>query len=415
MPTALFTRRSSAPSPTRVRPKPTAGPAPSSGATGTASGLPLYLQHRSRARPGERATEHATEHRADQARARDAAKPRSESAYGTRELAGERTPATSATSQWTGEAGRPLNPDTRARAESAFDRSFADVRVHDNDEARFTTGALGARALADGSNLWLGPGESEADWPLLSHELAHVDRGDAGIHLRSATWLERRAWLAFFDHYLPRKFLNNYMDDTGNAITLTEQEMKDVNPRVDLRQSEDFRTELAALQKQSAAWGSATGTPIPAPKYITVSGPGQAMTNGTLGNFTIRYEGLLQASADGTWSFVGTMTFYDFWDFDPKPFGSSGRSTAGELKTRVAATGLPGSPFHIYSERAVLSQSGGDPRATWSGGKPQFVNDRAGRAGSDVAGGTEVAGPGGPDAEAAGGEAGAQSAEDLNP
>ena len=61
------------------------------------------------------------------------------------------------------------------------------------------------------------------------------------------------------------------------------------------------------------------------------------MTNGTLGNFTITYKGMLTVMADGTWTFIGVMTFYDVWDFDPKPFGSSGRSTAGELKTRVAA------------------------------------------------------------------------------
>src|SRR5438094_6674798 len=34
------------------------------------------------------------------------------------------------------------------------------------------------------------------------------------IYLRVATWLERRAWLAFFDEPVPRKLLNNYMDDT---------------------------------------------------------------------------------------------------------------------------------------------------------------------------------------------------------
>jgi hypothetical protein len=31
----------------------------------------------------------------------------------------------------------------------------------------------------------------------------------------AATWLERRAWLASFDHYLPRRFLNKNVDDTA--------------------------------------------------------------------------------------------------------------------------------------------------------------------------------------------------------
>jgi hypothetical protein len=204
------------------------------------------------------------------------------------------------------------------------------------------------------------------------------------------------------------------MDDTGAPITLTLQEMMDVNPIVNIRRSPGFGTELAALQAQVQT-SNAAGTPAPAMKYIEVSGPGQALTNGTLGNFTIHYKGVLSVNSDGTWTFVGLMEFYDVWDFDPKPFGTSGRSTAGEVKTRVASAFLPGKPFEIFSVLAPSVQSGSDKRAVWPGGTPQHVGDQAGRAGADVDVGGAVGAAGGPETEVGGGEVGAQSAEDLNP
>lgn len=321
------------------------------------------------------------------------------------------------------QGGRPLHPEARELAERGLGLDAEAIRVHDDRDARLAAGMLGARAFADGSDIWLGPGEREYDRDLMAHELAHVAQGVPGLHLRSATWLERRAWLAFFDHYLPRKFLDNYMDDTGAPITLMLWDMINVNPIVNIRRSPGFATELAALQAQARAHNAA-GTPAPAIKYIEVSGPGQALTNGTLGNFTIHYKGVLSVNPDGTWTFVGSMEFYDVWDFDPKPFGTSGRSTAGELKTRVASTFLPGKPFEIFSVPAPCVQSGSDKRAVWPGGTPQHVGDQAGRAGADVevggaggeVGGETLAGPPGAEVGGAGGvEVGAQSAEDLNP
>jgi hypothetical protein len=321
------------------------------------------------------------------------------------------------------DSGRPLSAATRRLVEPAFGTDFNYVRLHDSPTAQLTAGSLGARAFTHGNHIWLGPSERETDRYLMAHELAHVLQQGDGLYLRRATWLERRAWLSFFDHYLPRKFLNNYMDDTSNPITLTWQEMMDVNPRVNITTSRGFQRELAALQTSVLAKASATGSAAADVRYIEVDGPGQAFTNGTLGNFTIKYKGLLTVTSAGEWTFVGTMSFYDYWDFDPKPFGTSGRSTMGELKTRVAAVGLPGQSFYIDSMDAPVSQTGTDPRAVWAGGTPKFVNDRAGRAGADigvgdVGGGAvgDVAGPetGGAGAEV-GGETGAQTAEDLNP
>ncbi len=239
----------------------------------------------------------------------------------------------------------------------------------------------------------------------------------SGQHIsrREATYLERRAWLAFFDHYLPRRFLNNYMDDTGAEITLTEREMADCNPIVDIRRmrNNSFQTELGRLQ--AAGGGNAS-----------LSGPGYggAQTNGTLGNFTINWSGELAVSASGSWRFEGTMNFYDYWDFDPRPFGSgSGRPAFAEVRVRAAAYGLPGRPFHIRSVDAPVIQDNAHSGASWSGGRPTVVTGPMVRAASDVGAGTDVGTgadiSGGPDimdvGGVAGSDVGANAAEDVNP
>lgn len=218
--------------------------------------------------------------------------------------------------------------------------------------------------------------------------------GSPAVQKRSATWVERRAWLAFFDHYMPRLFLNNYMDDTGAAITMTQKQMQDCNPIVDIRRSTAFMAQVARLQ---AAGG---GT-----EPVKCNGWGGALTNGTLGNFTIHWNGNVEVRKDGTWTFAGTVDFYDFWDFDPKGSGS-GRPWPAEVKVRVANTFLPGKPFDIFSEKVVASQTSSDAQATWPS-SVTHVGDRAGRTGTDMVVGDVAGGP-------AGAEVGAQSSEDLN-
>ncbi len=239
--------------------------------------------------------------------------------------------------------------------------------------------------------------------------------------LRSATDAERRVWLSFFEHYLPRKFLNNYMDDTGNPIKLSEKEMRDTNPIVDIRNSDKFKDEL----KPMLSSGSKS-------KVIHVSGWGGAMTNGTLGNFQINYDGRLMVSKDRKWRFVGVMDFVDYWDFDPKAFGgNSNRPYLAELKVRVATLALPGKPFNITSVHTTLKQSSDDSNALWVGSNPIPVGDRLKKGGADIvtgaAGGLDVGGEvgsavGGPLGAGAlgdigdvgGGEAGAQTFADIH-
>lgn len=292
--------------------------------------------------------------------------------------------------------GRPVDDGIRRSAEHLLGTDLKHARVHDGPQDRQFGQLLGARAATHGRDVFLGEGESANDEALLRHELAHVAEGADAVRLRSATWLERRAWLSFFSHYLPRRFLNNYMDDTGTAIVLTATEMRDCNPIVDLRRSSAFVALVASLVS--------TGGGV-AP--VALSGWGGALTNGTLGNFTIKYVGSVSVTASGGWSFTGTMKFHDYWDFDPKGSGS-GRPLPAELKVRVAALALPGKPFFIDSVSVGVSQRHTDAVAVWgSGAPPTPTPDHAVRSGVDIMAGDVGAGP-------AGGEIGAQSSEDLN-
>ena len=249
-----------------------------------------------------------------------------------------------------------------------------------------------------------GAGEGHALVPP-AFRLAATPPAEGVVQRREATFVERRAWLSFFDHYIPRMFLNNYMDDTGATITLTQQQMEDCNPIVDVRRSPGIQRAIGRLQ--AAGGGSQT--------FTDERGWGGALTNGSLGNFTIFYTGTLTVTASGEWTFNGTLRFYDFWDFDPKPFGTSGRSTAGELKTRAAAYGLPGRPFDIESATVAVAQSDTMSRANWgSGTAPVHVGDQAGRSGVDIGAGAEVGTAGGPVGDLAGSDLGANASEDLN-
>jgi len=188
------------------------------------------------------------------------------------------------------------------------------------------------------------------------------DGAEAGgpVQLRKATWIERQAWLALFDHYLAKKLLNNYMNSDGKKITLTEQEMKDCQPEVTLYRSNEF---LRQVRMQNARGGGTA--------KVDVSGEATAHAKGTLNAFTIRWRGSVTVRAGGIWTFTGTIEFRDTWNFDPKPFGPDNhRSIAGEIKARIANGILPGKGFPIDSVRVPATQSSKDdnPKATWGSG-----------------------------------------------
>lgn len=167
-----------------------------------------------------------------------------------------------------------------------------------------------------------------------------------------------------FSHYLPKKFLRQYIWGNGAPITLTLQEMIDCNVVIDLRQSAG----VAAVVAKAAA---TPGAPV-ALQLSTLAG---ALTNGSLGNFTVNLKGQALVGNAGEWSVTGQMDFYDIWDFDPKPMGKANRSDEGEWKTRLG-TLLPGKPFKIFSPSVPFAQTQADRLVSWAGGTPTGVPDR---------------------------------------
>lgn len=170
---------------------------------------------------------------------------------------------------------------------------------------------------------------------------------------------------AFFSHYLPKKLIRHYVYANGRKMKLSEQEMIDCNPYISLLYSKDF----VALIDQA---NKSPGMPVPFELPVKAG----ALTNGTLGQFTVKTKGAVVADGKGKWIAAGTMTFFDVWDFDPKDWTTGGRSFQGEVKTRVANALLPGTGFDINSVETSFTQTQDDETVTWAGGTPQGEPDR---------------------------------------
>ncbi|GAA1523874.1 hypothetical protein GCM10009761_27860 [Agromyces terreus] len=168
--------------------------------------------------------------------------------------------------------------------------------------------------------------------------------------------------LAQADPGLPRSLISHYMSAAGAAYALTRAEMIEVDAFTNV-----FSWFPAIAAERNRLIAAAEADPAPPSEFrqftAVVSGArgrGAAQKNQTLGNFTVTLEGTLTVTKGPTGAlaeFTGTATYYDYWDFDPKPMatfvdGTSGRSTAGELKTWVGAL-MEGTPFAIDSADTV--------------------------------------------------------------
>jgi hypothetical protein len=149
-----------------------------------------------------------------------------------------------------------------------------------------------------------------------------------------------------------RRLLNRYVSGTGETLCLRKDELMGLGmSKLDVRNSAAFGKAF----KTTLAHARASGRPVTA--RIETASPMRAGKPLTLGNFTARYEGELTMAPDGAWKFKGSMRAHDVWDFDPKPFGSeTGRTVAGEIKTRIGAMLLPGKPFVVTSEPLAIEQ-----------------------------------------------------------
>lgn len=143
---------------------------------------------------------------------------------------------------------------------------------------------------------------------------------------------------------------------------LSEADMAELGVTINLNAIDGFMT----LVNQIAENGGGTAT-----VSFLAGGELLAATHGTLGVFTANFEGKLTVAVDesgnpGGWLFEGLVSFYDTYDFDPKPWGER-QSRYAEVLTRVGDIYLPGRGFNIYTPRTPLSQSSFQSEASWIG------------------------------------------------
>jgi hypothetical protein len=72
------------------------------------------------------------------------------------------------------DGGAPVDAGVRGKVEGHLGVGLGGVRVHSDELAQQSSAAMGARAFAHGSDVFLGPGESGSDLELMAHELTHV-------------------------------------------------------------------------------------------------------------------------------------------------------------------------------------------------------------------------------------------------
>jgi Domain of unknown function (DUF4157) len=148
------------------------------------------------------------------------------------QLLGEDQPARSPVHDVVGSAGgASLDPGTRGLMESAFGRSFGDVRVHTGEQASRSAEAVGANAYTVGTDVVFKSGHYDPGTPTgqrtLAHELTHVvqqsqgpvDGSDApgGIRLSDPSDRFERAADDNADHVLANVQRQDEEEDEGEA------------------------------------------------------------------------------------------------------------------------------------------------------------------------------------------------------
>jgi hypothetical protein len=91
-----------------------------------------------------------------------------------------------------------------------------------------------------------------------------------------------------------------------------------------------------------------------------------ALTNGTLGGFTVIYNGQLCSKSKSMWIFKGYVSFYDYWNFEPH-LGDTQRSARGESDVAMAAKYIKGMPFEVVSEYLNAEQYSFGSETNWAG------------------------------------------------
>jgi hypothetical protein len=168
-----------------------------------------------------------------------------------------------------------------------------------------------------------------------------------------------------------RKLIYHYGYGGGVPLQLTAEEYLQTNPN--MRVSVDYikgpNPDFVKTYEQLLRAGGGTAP-------LSVRNTGWSGTNGTLNVHTGIFNGNLTVNPNGSWQFDGTMTMYDFENFDTK--ANPVRSPSGENKTWILEHTLPGTPYDVTSVPLRVSQNDSDPSVRFvdfPGYRQEFVND----------------------------------------
>ena len=150
-----------------------------------------------------------------------------------------------------------------------------------------------------------------------------------------------------FPSGLPANLLRHYTIGGGLPYVLTEAEMRECKPHINLFDDINFTNAIAEVKGKTNA------------KFIASKVPAVAHLGGTLNQFTVRYFGQLSVLPDGKVNFAGYMSFYDKYDFD-RHSGASRRSGGGQFRTGFG-TMMAGNPFSVTSQTVDIEIKNNSP------------------------------------------------------
>jgi hypothetical protein len=126
------------------------------------------------------------------------------------------------------------------------------------------------------------------------------------------------------------------------------------NQKSRLKEWDQFKSEFNSMKEGES-------------KSIKLTVADKANIKGTLGTFTVIYEGVLKRGTGLNWEFNGTMQFTDFWNFDKKKDGE--RTKSGESATAIGRALLTGKGFPIRSPVYNVTEKSDDGVTNWFIGK----------------------------------------------
>lgn len=146
---------------------------------------------------------------------------------------------------------------------------------------------------------------------------------------------------------LPRRLLFQYAYAGGKGYSLNIFEMRECKPDFDFNGTKFETAYQQALSTRK-------------PTFVESTARGYAGLTGTLGQFTVKYSGMLSLSPpNDDVVFNGSMEFYDKYDFDQHK-GTTQRSDSGQFKTGFGSM-IPGTAFTVTSQRVKVLKIGRKP------------------------------------------------------